>query len=201
MTHLEPQPVVRDRRRTVLLWEMVGIGVIFLVGASLHFVFAWTGYWRPAALIAAVNESTWEHFKIAFWPALLYALVEYPFLSKTTRSFWVAKFAALLTMPLVTAALFYGYTAITGHHYLLADVIIFFLSGVAGQWVGYRILTAGWRASRTLNRVSLAGLVLLVLAFSLLSYYPPRNFLFQHPESGEYGILDSYEAHDHEEDH
>jgi len=24
-----------------------------------------------------------------------------------------------------------------------------------------------------------------------------ENFLFQHPESGEYGILESYEDHDH----
>jgi hypothetical protein len=41
----------------------------------------------------------------------------------------------------------------------------------------------------------------MVAAFSLLSYSPPRNFLFEHPETGEYGILESYEGHDHEKDH
>ena len=35
---------------------------------------------------------------------------------------------------------------------------------------------------------------------SLLSFNAPRNFLFQDPETGEYGILESYEAHEHEND-
>jgi hypothetical protein len=41
----------------------------------------------------------------------------------------------------------------------------------------------------------------MVAVYSLLSYFPPRNFLFQHPDTGEYGILESYEGHDHDEDH
>jgi hypothetical protein len=190
--------------RKVLLWEAIGAVLIILAGASLHFVFEWTGYWRPAGLIAAVNESTWEHFKIAFWPALLYSLIEYPFLRRTARSFWVGKFAGQLIMPAVTFVLFYGYTAITGQHYLIADVVIFMLSVLAGQVVSYKVLTAGKPASRSLTRVAVAGLAIMILAFSLLSYYPRRNFLFRHPETGEYGILESYEDHDHggqEEEH
>jgi hypothetical protein len=199
MTQSEAQPAQQHPRREVLIWEMVGIAVIILLGASLHFLFAWTGYWRPAALIAAVNESTWEHFKIGFWPTLLYALVEYPFLKRKTHNFWVAKCAALLTIPLVIAVLFYGYTAVTGQHILLADVVIFILSIVAGQGVSYRLLTAGQIANRAVHRLAVAGIAVLVLLFSLLSYYPPRNFLFRHPETGEYGILASYEDHDHDE--
>ena len=41
------------------------------------------------------------------------------------------------------------------------------------------------------------GLVIMVLAFSLLSYFPLKNFLFTHPETGETGILGDYN-HDHE---
>jgi len=201
MTHSEERPAGQNTRKVVLAWELAGIVLISLVGTSLHFVFAWTGYWRPAGLIAAVNESTWEHFKMAFWPALFYAFLEYPFLRNKTRNFWVAKCAAFLTMPLVTLLLFYGYTAITGHHYLFADVIIFFLSVVAGQLVSYRILTSGETTNRPIHGLALAIIALLVLAFSLLSYYPPRSFLFRHPETGEYGILESYEDHDHGADH
>ena len=198
MAYSESQPSQQSTRRTVLAWEVAGIALIILAGALLHFVFAWSGYWRPAGLIAGVNESTWEHFKIGFWPALLYALVEYPFLKDKTHNFWVAKCAAFLTMPLVIAILFYSYTALTGHHYLLADVVIFILAIVAGQLVSYRVLIAGEIANRSARPLAIAIIALLVLAFSLLSYYPPRNFLFQHPETGEYGILESYEDHDHE---
>ena len=45
---------------------------------------------------------------------------------------------------------------------------------------------------------TIAGLDIMVLAFSLLSYYPVKNFLFAHPGSGEYGILSDY---DHDHDH
>ena len=37
----------------------------------------------------------------------------------------------------------------------------------------------------------------MVLAFSLLSYFPLNNPLFAHPETGEIGILSEYD-HDHE---
>jgi hypothetical protein len=200
MMTTETAPAENTKKR-ILVWELVGIVLIIAGGASLHFVFAWSGYWRPAGLIAAVNESTWEHFKIAFWPALFYALIEYPFLRRATPNFWPAKCAGQLTMPLVTAALFYGYTAITGHHYLIADIIIFCIAVIAGQWVSYRILTAEKIDRRTIHQLAITGLAFLVLAFSLLSYNPPRNFLFRHPETGEYGILESYEDHDHDGDH
>jgi hypothetical protein len=82
----------------ILRWELVGIVVIILAGSALHFVFEWTHYWRPAVVVAAVNESTWEHL-LGFWPGLLFALVEYLFIRKAAHNFWVAKSLGLLAMP------------------------------------------------------------------------------------------------------
>ena len=48
-----------------------------------------------------------------------------------------------------------------------------------------------------MQKYAIAGLVLRVLAFSLLSTFPLKNFLFAHPETGEYGILSD---HDHNHD-
>jgi len=42
-----------------------------------------------------------------------------------------------------------------------------------------------------------AGLVIMLLEFSLLSNFSLKNFLFAHPGTGEYGILSDYD-HDHE---
>ena len=122
-------------------WEIIGMLFIVGFGTTLHFWFEWTDYWRPVALIAAVNESTWEHFKMAFWPGLFFALVEYPFLKEETNNFFVAKFAGLFAMPVITTVLFYGYTSLTGSHLLWADVIIFILSVIGGQWISLTILT------------------------------------------------------------
>jgi hypothetical protein len=178
-------------------WEIIGILVIIGFGTTLHFWFEWTDYWRPMALIAAVNESTWEHFKMAFWPSLFFALIEYPFLKKETSNYALAKLAGLLTMPIITMILFYGYTALTGTHMLWADVIVFILSVIGGQMVSLLILTRTKNDLPGANKLALAGLAVMVLAFSLLSYYPRENFLFAHPENGEYGILSDYDDHDH----
>ena len=198
MTEAQPQTEEKVQRRQVLIWELAGILLIVLAGAALHFLFAWTNYWQPVAIIAAVNESTWEHFKIGFWPMLIWAVVEYPFLRRITRNYWVAKCAALLVLPLVIAVLFYTYTAITGHHYLIADVLIFVIAVIAGQIVSYKLLTAEEIGRRWPKGLAVALIAILVMLYSLLSYYPPGSFLFQHPETGEYGILQSDEGHDHE---
>ena len=178
-------------------WEIIGIILIIGFGTTLHFWFEWTDYWRPMALIAAVNESTWEHFKMAFWPGLFFALIEYPFLKKDTNNFALAKFAGLLTMPIITMILFYGYTWLTGTHMLWADVIVFILSVIGGQVVSLLILTRTKKEFPGARKLALVGLALMVLAFSLLSYYPRENFLFRHPGTGEYGILSDYDDHDH----
>ena len=198
MTEAQPQTEEKVQRRQVLIWELAGILLIVLAGAALHFLFAWTNYWQPVAIIAAVNESTWEHFKIGFWPMLIWAVVEYPFLRRITRNYWGAKCAALLVLPLVIAVLFYTYTAITGHHYLIADVLLFVIAVIAGQIVSYKLLTVEEIGRRWPKGLAVALIAILVMLYSLLSYYPPGSFLFQHPETGEYGILQSYEGHDHE---
>jgi len=176
-------------RKMILRWELAGIAFIILVDSALHFVFEWSGYWRPAALIAAVNESMWEHLKMAFWPGLIFALVEYPFIRKAAHNVWVAKGLGLFTMPVVIVALFYGYKAIVGRDYLWMDILIFALSVVAGQLVSYRILIAH-RMGPSAQWASVTLLLVLIAAFSSLTYRPPRVFLFEDPRTHEYGILD-----------
>jgi hypothetical protein len=71
------------------------------------------------------------------------------------------------------------------------------LSVIGGQWLSFLILTKTYELQPIILKLALVGLALMVLAFSLLSYYPLENFLFAHPETGEYGILSDYDEHDH----
>ena len=170
-----------------------------LLGAALHFAFEWSGYWPPAAVFAGVNESTWEHFKIGFWPGLLFALIEFRWLRRTARSFWPAKTIGLLCVPVVIAILFYSYTAILGTHELILDVVIFVIAVAVGQLVSYRLMTAR-RFGPRISRGLAVALLVMVAAYSLLSFFAPRWFLFEHPETGEVGILEEYGDHDHDAD-
>ena len=43
---------------------------LIVVGSLLHFLYDWTGEKRWAAVLGAVNESYWEHIKIAAYKSV-----------------------------------------------------------------------------------------------------------------------------------
>jgi len=175
-------------KRSVLRWELVGIGVIFVAGSLFHFLFDWSGGFQPVGVIAAVNESVWEHFKIAFWPALIYAIIEYPFLRRHVNNFFIAKAIGLYVMPAAIAAIFYAYTAISGEEILAVDITIFFVAVALGQFASYKILTLRqW--PRRLCWVGAVMVVLLAVAFGVFTFYPPHLCIFRDAVSGGYGII------------
>ena len=90
-------------RKKILSWEMWGILFITLAGSLLHFTFELSGKWLPMAVISGVNESTWEHFKIGFWPAFIWAFLEFFVFGRKAKNFFFAKGISCLTAPLVIA--------------------------------------------------------------------------------------------------
>lgn len=177
---------MRDR----YAWRILTVAIvpIFLAGSALHFVYDWSGGWRPVALFAAVNESVWEHLKLAFWPALLSGLVEWRMLHRRYPDFWLARSIGLLVTPMAITFLFYGYTALLGGHWLVADILTFLIAIAAGQWCCYSLL--GWQPGRV-GRVAVGLLFVAVLAaFACFTYWPPEYPIFREASTGIYGIPD-----------
>ena len=111
-------------RKKILSWEMFGILFTVLAGSLLHFTFELSGEWTPMAIISGVNESTWEHFKIGFWPAFIWAFIEFFVFGKKVKNFYFAKGISFLVIPAVISILFYGYTSIFKIESLFYEVII-----------------------------------------------------------------------------
>jgi hypothetical protein len=172
--------------RSILKWELIGIVFIVLAGGALHFVFDWSGGWRPLAIIAAVNESTWEHLKLAFWPALIYFLIEIYYIRKSGSNFFFAKAIGILLMPVSITILFYAYTAFI-ENMLAIDLTIFVIAVIIGQLSSYKILKAKTLPEWT-NSLGIALLILMTIAFSTLTYYAPELAIFRDPVEGGYGI-------------
>jgi hypothetical protein len=175
--------------KKVLKWELIGIAVISVLGSVLHFLFEWSGGWEPVGVIAAVNESVWEHFKIGFWPALFYGVFEYSFLRKSTNNFAIAKSAGIYVIPITIAVLFYSYTAIIGKEILIVDILIFVIAVVLGQLTSYRILTLKPLPS-ILQGLGIFLVAILAVAFGIFTFYPPHLSIFQDALTGGYGILE-----------
>jgi len=174
-------------KRPILKWELVGIAIISSVGALLHFVFEWSGQLPPIGVFAAVNESVFEHLKLTYWPALLYAAIEYRLVRNSANNFLVAKTAGVYVMPAVIMALFYGYTAATGTENLIADIMIFIGAVALGQLTSYRILTRP-RLRNSYHISALVGIISLGVIYAVFTFRPPQLPMFLDPITGTYGI-------------
>ena len=60
------------------------------------------------APFSGVNESTWEHMKLLFWPLFFFALVQRPFF-REQKNYWCVKLAEILLGLLLIPVLFYTY--------------------------------------------------------------------------------------------
>ena len=81
--------------RSIRLWQLFGFAVTSLGGTLLHFLYDWLGEAVWVAPFSGVNESTWEHMKLLFWPMLLFALVQSLFFWEKP-DFWCIKLRGTL---------------------------------------------------------------------------------------------------------
>jgi len=174
-------------KKYVLKWEVSGILFVFLLGALLHFLFEWSGESSIVGLFAPVNESVWEHFKLGFWPMCLFAAMEYRFLRGHVNNFLTAKAVALYIIPVITALLFYGYTAIIGEEILIVDILIFLVAIVIGQLTSYKLMISS-PLPRYTNFIAPLLIILQALILMLFTFYPPHLPIFLDGNTGTYGI-------------
>lgn len=168
---------------TLKKYEIFGAIFIIVFGSLLHFSYEWTGYWKPVALFAAVNESVWEHLKLAFWPALFWAFLESRLLPDHKSYFWASKAYAFAVPAIVIILVFYSYTSLLGHNYLILDICLFIAAIIAAQITSYKLL-----ARKIEGKLFVYwGLVLLlvqIIFYGCFTYFPPKNFLFIEESSG-----------------
>jgi hypothetical protein len=179
-------------KNIVFLWEIGGFFFIGLVGASLHFTYELSDFSsNVVAYFSAVNESTWEHLKMAFFPGLVFALIEYTYVREKVNNYLIAKTASLLIMPLVIVAGWYIYAPAVGRSIYPVDLALFYLAVFLGQIASYRLLTKP-PLDKKYNRLAVGAFLVMLLAFSVFTFFPPNIFLFEHldlKDTGQYGIL------------
>ncbi len=168
-------------------WETTGFFFIVLAGTLLHFCFEWSGFWKPCALICAVNESVWEHLKLAFWPSVALTVLEYFSYGKSYDNLLPGKILSLYISPSAIVFMFYAYTALLGKHLLWMDILIFVLAVLFAQLVSYRITVSRHDYSKY-KGLSVILFLIITAAFCLMTYFPPELPLFQDPNSSQYGI-------------
>jgi len=173
----------------------IAIIVIFLVGASLHFIYEWSHHNKIVAVFAAVNESTWEHIKICMTPTLLWSIYEIS-LYGFTGNFIFAKSICLLTIILLIPILFYSYTFFTKKVYLIVDIICFLITVICSQ-LAFRYIINLNNYFDIFTYISFVLIIIELLLYFYLTYNPLKSFIFKDPITKKYGLDGHPCHHDH----
>ena len=160
--------------------------VISIVGSILHFTYDWCHENKFVAIFAAVNESTWEHVKLALSGIFLCTLGDVWFLGDNPN-YWFARSISFVVPVIAIPVMFYGYQIFTRHSILPIDITIFVIAAFLSSLVFVLILDA--RPIGAVGEiVSLIIGVLVMATYLLLTRFPlHHNFLFEDPITHRYG--------------
>ena len=173
------------KKNSILIFEIISSIFIMILGTLLHFTFKWSNNNVIVGTFSAKNESTWEHFKLIFFPMLITLVIGYFYKEKNTSNYLCAKVLGIIVAIVFIITFFYTYTGIIGKNFAIVDITSFFIAVVLGQYVAYKKM----KLKSSCNKV-IAIIILLVLYFCFLifTFFPPHIALFKDPITGMFGI-------------
>lgn len=174
-------------KRSIGLWQLIGFSVTSLGGTLLHFLYEWLGNAAWIAPFSGVNESTWEHMKLLFWPMLLFAVVQ-SFFFRERKDFWWVKLCGTLLGIVLIPVLFYTYNGVVGKSPDWINIAIFFVSAAVAYLYETRLFRTVHLSSPT-AKWAFVALLLIALFFVLFTFRAPKIGIFKDPLTGIYGIF------------
>ncbi len=169
----------------VKLWALANFAVISVLGSLLHFLYDWT-HCPFLALFSAVNESTWEHMKIFFFPAFFFAIAEYFFFGKNLPAFWCVKARSILLGTALIPVLFYTIRGAFGITPDWVNISLFFVVAAIVSFYEAKRFTNP--LPRKNGEWAILTLCVLAFVFCLFTFITPRLPLFQDPIDKSFGI-------------
>ena len=173
-------------KKSINLWQLWGFAITSLVGTLLHFLYDWTGKSALIAPFSGVNESTWEHMKLLFWPIFIYAIIQ-SFFFKDREDFWCIKLKGILLGLVLIPVIFYTYNGVIDKSPDWINVTIFFVSA-AIVYIYEAKLFALSKESCLSSKWSIGALGVIGLLFIIFTFATPELGIFLDPLTKTYGI-------------
>ena len=173
-------------KHTSSLWQLAGFALSTLGGTLLHFFYDWTGGNVLVSPFSGVNESTWEHMKLLFWPLLLFALIQRLFFKKQENC-WCVKLAEILLGLVLIPVLFYTYNGVFGKSPDWMNIAIFYITALLVflfEWWAFKKN----RLQCRYPRIAFAVICLIGVLFVVFTFAPPQIPIFQDPLTGTAGL-------------
>jgi len=178
-----------NEQKLLLKFQFLSTLFSLILGTLLHFSYNWSGNNIIVSLFSSVNESTWEHLKLAFFPMLISGTIGYFIFKDDFPNFLCSKAIGICIALAFTVIFFYTYTGILGTNYAFLNISSFVLAIVIGEYTTYKLILNNIPCNKINYSIIL---ILLTIAFILFTFTPPRINLFKDPISNSYGIQKSF---------
>lgn len=167
------------------IFHIVSAIIVAILGTILHFTYDWSGNNNLIALFSSINESTWEHLKLIFFPMLLASVIGYFTYLKPFSSFWCSRALGILVSLTFIVIFFYTYSGILGKNIAIIDIISFFISVILGELTSYRLMNNNIPCKKI---CAITFLIIVTISFFIFTFKPPHIGLFRNPINGSHGI-------------
>ena len=171
--------MMADRKR--FFYDTAGFLIVSILGCIGHFVYELSGRNTVAAAVTPVNERTWEHLKLLFFPFLLYVLWEFFIYGKNIGGFLFSCIIGVLCGMLFIPSAFYTYEAIFGKSGFFVNTAIFF----AAVYISFRVRSDRIKKGVDKNKMrtfpALVIMVCITILFVGFTFFPPDSPLFKSP--------------------
>lgn len=124
--------IARDKKRTIIMIVLFS----FIAAFPMHAAYEFLGKQTVVGWIAPVNESIWEHLKLAFYPLVFFLLLpmtEYQRSVSWGLRLQQAAGAAGIAMFVIVFG-YYGLKGGFGIASLITDILLLLIGDLAGVW-------------------------------------------------------------------
>ena len=171
------------KKKNILLFEVISFFVISVLGVLFHFLYEWIGG-NFIGSFSAVNESTWEHLKLLFFPTVLTIVIGSIYL-KDYKNYITVKTRGLFLGMAFIVVFFYTYTGIIGNHYSFLDIGSFFVAAFIVELYTLRSINSDNYYN---NYIYSYILIITMSLFIIFTFSTPKINLFKDPINNTYGI-------------
>ncbi len=159
---------------------------ISILGVLLHFTYEWSNDNPAVGLFSAVNESTWEHLKLIFFPIFLLTMIEFLWAhikeKPLPEHYLPARTVGILSGMAFIVIVFYTLNGVLGRNYEFLNIALYFAGVMYALRVENRLLHKASNSYLYINDyVVMTILAILAVAFFAFTKYPPELGIFADP--------------------
>mgnify|MGYP000454159843 FL=1 len=167
-------------KNKLLRFQIFSVIFTWILGTILHFTYDWSNQNAIVGAFSAINESTWEHLKLLFFPMLITTIIGYFYLKpkEEYKNFLCAKTIGILVALVFVVIFFYTYTGVIGTNFAILDIGSFFVGVFLGEYTAYKLTN---HISECKDGLAIFILIVLFICFVAFTYNAPHIGLFRNP--------------------